>query len=210
LDLVVDGDAIDGDHHSSLEIVTRQKNEQINIHINLMSYFLGIVNFDRRTDSLHYVAGTEIHSSDAEHIIGEKLKAKQTPEGHYAWDELRLEINGKRVWFVHHGPSAGKGANQGNSLRNWLRDNFFEALGEGEEPPHFVITGHTHKPYWTTYIGRYKGTYHCCHGMICPSWQQKTRFGHKVAPLQQNKIGMQYFVITDDGIIGEPVEMLMV
>jgi len=207
--IVHDGDAIDGDHHNSLQVVTRLKNEQMDIHIDLMDYFLQTVNFDRRSDKLYYVTGTEVHTGDTEHLIGEDLGAVQNPDGLYAWDELDLEVNGKRIWFVHHGPSAGKGANQGNALRNWLRDWFMEEQFEGYHPPHFVITGHTHKPYWSDFIGRYNGGYHRIQGMICPSWQSKTRYGFMRAPMQRGKIGLQYFVITKDGIIGEPVEMLM-
>jgi len=207
--VVHDGDAIDGDHHSSLQIVTRMKNEQIEIHIELMDYFLQTTKFDKRTDDLYYVSGTEVHTGDTEDSIGDDLGAVRTEGGLSAFDELELMVNGKMIWFVHHGPTAGKGANMGNTMRNWLKNNFFERVLEGERPPDYIITGHTHQPYWNDYIGRHKGKYFKVQGLICPSWQMKTRYGYKAAPMQKAKIGLQYFTVTKDGMISDPTELLM-
>jgi len=206
--VVHDGDAIEGSHHGSMQVITALESEQIAIHCDLMDYFMRRVGFSG-SDELYYVTGTEVHTNDGESLIGNDLGAVPAGEDLYAFDELKLTINGKRLWFVHHGPRRGKGANRGNSLRNWLRNLFYECVSEGEEPPHYVITGHVHDPDWNDYIGRLNGQYHKIHGLICPSWQMKTRYGYKVAPMQRNKIGLQYFVITRDGIISDPVEMVM-
>lgn len=205
--LVHDGDAIDGVHHDTLEIFTRMVNEQMDVHVELMQAFKKMVDF-REGDRLYYVTGTQVHVEDTEDLIAQRVGA--IPDGPvHVFDELRLEINGKRVVWVHHGPSAGKGANRGNALRSWLKNIFYDSIAEGQVPPHYVITGHTHDPDWNTYNGRMNGKYHQMQGLICPSWQMKTRYALKVAPVKKNKIGLQYFVITKDGIIGDPVELLM-
>ena len=206
--IVHDGDAIEGNHHNSPQIATVLEDEQIEIHVELMKAFKSEVGYKDQQDETYYVTGTETHTGDADDLIARRMMA--VPNGPVnAWDELRLNINGRRIWFVHHGPSAGRGANQGNALRNWLRDLFLECVQENQSPPDFVITGHTHKPYYTPYVGRLNGQYHLVHGMICPSWQSKTRYAYKAAPLETNKIGMQWFEVTKHGAILPPVERLM-
>ena len=203
--IVHDGDAIEGYHHNSHQVVTMLEEEQIEIHVELMDFFLKAVG---GADELYYVTGTEVHTNDGESRIGEDLDA--VPNGDlFAYDELRITVNGQRLWFVHHGPTAGKGANRGNALRNWLKNIFYECLHEGMPPPHVIVTGHTHNPDWNNYVGRVDGSYHLVRGLICPSWQQKTRFAYKAAPLLTNKIGLQYFTITKDGLISDPVEWIM-
>jgi len=206
--IVHDGDATEGWHHNTSQVVTMLENEQIRIHTELMDHFLQIVKFGSG-DDLYYVKGTEVHTNGSENVIGEDLDA--TPCGEfYAWEELKLEENGIRLWFTHHGPIAGDGANFGNSFRNWLKNKiFYECVNNGVPIPHYIITGHTHKPCWTDYVGRHERKYHRLQGLICPSWQKRTRFGHRAAPLQLGDIGLQYFVISKDGLISDPVERLM-
>jgi len=205
--IVHDGDAIEGIHHNSVENVTRLTNEQMDIHVELMTDFKKAVRF-REGDALYYVTGTEVHTEDTEDLIGHMLGAEYV-NGLQATEELRLVENGRNLWFVHHGRTPGKGANKGNSLRNFLKDIYHEAVQEGIAPPDYIITGHTHNPYYENYVARNNAHYHILHGLICPAWQQKTRYAYKVAPLMKNKIGMQYFIVTRDGHITEPVEMLM-
>jgi hypothetical protein len=183
-------------------------NEQRDIHEELMAHFTKKIGLTRG-DLLYYTAGTEIHTGDIEDEIGRDLGAVETPSGLYAFDELRLNIFERRCWWVHHGPFSGKGANRGNPVRNWLRNIFFDERGEGKDPPHYVITAHTHDPDWNDYVGRYNGEYFRMQGLITPSFQMKTRYAYGKAPLKKNKIGLQYFTITRDGMISDPVELLM-
>jgi predicted phosphodiesterase len=206
--VVVDGDGTEGVHHNSLQVVTRLVEEQISIHIDLMDFFLRTVKFGKH-DELYYVKGTECHTGDVEDVIGNDLGAVPTADGLHAWDSLRLTVNGKRIWFTHHGPGSGKGAKKGNAMRVWLSDRFYEAVNEGEDPPHFIVTGHTHDPFYQVYVARYRGTYHALRGLICPSWQQRTRYANGKVPLDRNKIGLQYFSVSAAGDISDPVELLM-
>jgi len=202
------GDAVDGNHHGTPQFVTMLPNEQIAIHVELMKAFLTEAGFKYGVDELYYMTGTETHVDDNEDEIGRRLQA--IPNGNiHTFDELKLEVNGRWLWFTHHGPATGRGVNQGNALRNWLRDLFEECKQENLTPPDFVITGHVHKPYYSVHVGRLNGQYHSIHGMITPSWQSKTRYAYKVAALQKNKIGMQWFGVTKEGGIVPPTEMLM-
>lgn len=220
--IVHDGDAIEGVHHGSPQIITPSEYEQIDIHIEIMDHFLKLVRFKSGSDALYYVTGTECHTNDGEHIIAKDLGAEMNREATkdhnpdpdltpqlkersvYTFDELYLMVNGRLLWFVHHGPSAGKGANMGNALRNWLKNIFYEQLHEGERPPDMVITGHTHNDYYTPDVRRYNGGYHITHGLIVPAWQKKTRFANQVAPVSKNRIGLAYFGVSAAGDIRVP------
>ena len=207
--IVHNGDAIEGNRYGLSTVCTLLEKEQIDIHTELMAWFKRAVDY-RRGDLLYYTLGTEVHTNSGEDVIGEKMGAVQADDNLYAFNELKLTINDRRIWWVHHGPVSGKGANKGNGFRNWLRNIYYDTVNEGQEPPHMIISGHTHDPYWQIFIARYKGAYFPVRGLISPSWQQKTRYAYKVAPLTLNKVGLQYFVIHAGGDIGDPVELVMI
>jgi predicted phosphodiesterase len=206
--IVHNGDAIEGVHHASIDVVTRNKDEQAEIHIELMDWYMRKARFIT-DDKLYYVKGTECHVEDKEHEIGKDLGAQKTKEGLYAFDHLELEINGRLVWFVHHGKGRGSGANEGNALRNWMRDIYFDCQKLSIRPPDLVISGHTHTPAYNTHVVSRGNGYHVTHGIICPSWQSKTRFAYRVAPVEVNQIGAVFVEIRSDGEIRPPVIMTM-
>ena len=207
--LVHDGDSIDGNHHGSIQAVTLNADEQCEIHIDLMDHFLTKAGFNKKKgDKLFYVSGTETHVGEKEEGIAKDLSAEKTESGGYVFDHLELEINGRVVWLIHHGKSRGKGANEGNAVRNWLRDLYWDNKKTGARSPDLVVTGHTHAASWNVYVARDKDKFHMTHGIICPSWQQKTRFGYKAASIDVNEIGAVFIEISASGDVRMPYFML--
>lgn len=199
------GDSIEGVHHNSMQICVLNKDSQAHIHEELMDAFLQKVKFDHKAgDRLFYVRGTETHVEDKETEIAKDLSAEMTPDGNYVFDHLELEINGRLIWAIHHGKSRGKGANEGNAFRNWMRDIYFDCKKTGARPPDLIISGHSHTPTFNTYIIRDGVGFHVVNGVICPSWQSKTRFGYKVAAVDVNEIGAVFVEITAAGDIRTP------
>jgi predicted phosphodiesterase len=202
---VHNGDAIEGLHHNSIQVCVLQKASQAEVHIELMDTFLRKAKFDRKAgDRLFYVRGTETHVEDIETEIAKDLSAEKSPDGNYVFDHLEMEINGRLIWLVHHGKKRGAGANEGNALRNWLRDIYWDCKKAGVRPPDLVVSGHTHTPTWNAYIARDKSTFHMIHGVVCPSFQAKTRFAYKVAPVEVNEVGAVFIEIKADGEIKSP------
>lgn len=197
--VVHNGDALEGHHHGSIQIVTPNPKHQTEIHIELMETLLKESGHSvKNGDELHYTSGTESHTGWEEYGISEHFDA-------HFHDELQAKINGVAVWFTHHGGGAGKGANEGNGYRNWLKDIYFECLRAGKTPPDMVVTAHFHKPIYQTYVM----DWHTIHGMILPSWQQKTRYAHRVAPFQRNDIGLMLTTITAGGDVRVEKPLLM-
>lgn len=202
---VHNGDAIEGLHHNSIQMCILNKASQAEIHTELMDTYLRKAKFDKKAgDRLFYVRGTETHVEDIEVEIAKDLGAEKSPDGNYVFDHLELEINGRVVWFAHHGKNRGRGANEGNALRNWLRDIYFDCKKIGSRPPDLVITGHVHSPTYSNYVIRNGSGFHIIHGIICPSWQAKTRFAYKVAPVDVNEIGAVFVEISASGDIRIP------
>jgi hypothetical protein len=206
--LVHNGDAIEGVHHNSLDHITPQWSDHVQIHIELMGDFRKMAGITA-SDKMYYVSGTESHTRDEEGGIAEHFDAEPAEEiagkVYRLHHELKLKINGREVWYTHHGANAGKGANEGNGLRNWMRDIYWDMKREGKTPPHMIYSSHFHKTTYTSYVQ----DYHTIHGKILPSWQQKTRYALRVAPFQRNDIGMSIDFINADGDIRIMPPMLL-
>jgi hypothetical protein len=158
-----------------------------------METFLKRIGFSvKNGDELHYTSGTESHTGWEEFGISQHFHAL----GAKYHDELKMKINGREIWYTHHGANAGKGANEGNAHRNWLKDIYFDSIKTKTSPPDLVITSHYHKCLYGNYCDSFT---HTLHGMILPSWQQKTRFGIRSAPFQRNDIGLVVTSISAEG-----------
>jgi len=207
VELIHNGDAIDGDHHASGDVCTQSELEQANIHVELMGEFQKMIGW-QAGDQLWYTKGTPVHVKEYEEYIAKELNA--VPDGdYYAHNFLKLDTNGTHSWFVHHGKGRGDGANEGNGVRNWLKGIYFEALKDVRRVPDIVYTGHVHDPTYSSYIYREKMNFKTIHGIILPSWQAKTEYAHMVAPVSRNKIGGIMQNINADGMIGVPYFSVM-
>lgn len=193
--LVHNGDAIEGIHHQSIEIVSPVWDDHVEIHKELIGTFLQKSGFARnKGDRLYYTIGTESHTANKEEKIADELNADGI------FQHVEIDVNGRLVWFLHHGPAKSKGANEGNTLRNFLKDIYWSCKKNNVRPPDVVFTGHTHTPCYNTYVF----DFHTIHGIICPSFQSKTRYAYGVAPVERNEIGASFLKITADGLITTP------
>jgi hypothetical protein len=196
------GDAVDGFHHGSMQESLFREEDQAAAHVDLMTDFLKRVG---GADELYYVRGTEVHVKDAEDPIGKEMGAVRSESGLYVHEVLDLDINGLKNVFIHHGRQRGSGLNEGNSLRNFLRDARADRDKEGLPRIDTLWSGHTHGHCYQTHIQRVKdGNYHVFHGIICPSWQGKTRYALGKVPMAVNSVGGTYVKIGADGTFGLP------
>jgi predicted phosphodiesterase len=204
--LVHNGDAIDGWRYGNVQVLTTRPEEQKKIHKYLMQKFMRRVGFDPAAgDRLIYTRGTEVHTGETEMEIADELGA----EYHMAHDFVDMNINGRRLWFLHHGPNSAEGQNAGDSSRNWLKRIYWERVNTRKYVPDMIVTGHYHKPVYSSYVQRRDNGFHTLHGIVLPSWQMKTRFGYRVVSVARNEIGAAYVEISAAGDIRSPSFMLM-
>ena len=193
--VVMNGDAIEGNPHGTQQVMVTSPIHQSEIHVLLMETFLEVSGFSvKNGDELYYVSGTETHTGWEEYGINKSLSIYNAQYS----DELRLIINGKRFWWTHQGPKPGKGVNEGNPLRNFARDVYWDCIKQKIEPPHFLSTSHYHKSTYESYNDSYS---HTVQIEVLPSFQMKTRFGLRSSPFQRNDIGMAFNLVTAEGDI---------
>jgi hypothetical protein len=200
--LVHNGDAIDGDHHNSGDVCSVFEQEQADIHCELMAEIQKRIGW-RAGDTLYYTKGTDVHGRESEEAIAAEMNAVMDGDFH-AWELLTMRTNGRLIWYVHHGPSAGDGANEGNALRNWLRNIYMNAVKNETDIPDIVYTGHVHVPTYAVYTWRRGMEFHPMHGIITPALQDKTKYAWMKAPVQKNWIGGVWQEIKADGTVGVP------
>jgi len=201
--VVMLGDAIDGVHHDTLQLSLHNEKDQCEAHLKIMHDFLGRVSF-RKNDELYYVKGTEVHVKENERNIAKELKAVKSENGTHIHDVLTLPINGMTHVFAHHGKKRGSGQNEGNALRNFLRDIRADREKDGLQRIDVLWSGHTHGHTWNTHIERHGGEFHEMHGIVCPSWQAKTRYAYGKVAMAVNSIGGVYVNVSVDGEMSRP------
>lgn len=204
--IVHNGDATENLHHNVTQVVSASIKDHADIHLELMYELIKTAGFSKKSgDVLYYVEGTESHTLTVENYIGKELGAEvaySIGEGdekkeYYAFPELKFDINGRHLWYTHHGGSAGDGANEGDAYRNWLKRIYWNCIKREMRKPDLICSAHVHKPTYTNYVQ----DYHVIHGIILPSWQLKTRYAYRAAPFQRNEIGLSMTEITSGGDI---------
>ena len=200
------GDAVDGIHHNSIQESLFKTKDQAGAQIQLMTEFMKKAGFNKRAgDELYYVRGTEVHTGDAEDPIAQELGAVKADSGLYVHEIMEKNINGLNHLFLHHGKARGQGVNEGNALRNWLRDMRVNRARDKLTPVDVVWSGHTHGHMYGNHVERMPdGHFHILHGIICPSWQAKTRYAYNKVPSAVNSVGGVFAKIGVDGSFSVP------
>ena len=196
--IIVMGDAIDGDHHATHQLTTKNEPEQIEAFVSLMNWTLETVGFQAGRDKLVIIEGTESHTRDNEEVIGQRLPAEKFKGGASCTAFLEMDIHGKLFWFYHHGVHSGYSYNRGQGLYNYLKQIYIDRRMTGKRPPNFVMTADKHD--------REKQIYsndgHELTGLILPPFQDKTRFTHKLprAIVNTTKVGFSPVMVEDGRI----------
>lgn len=206
--IVLNGEPIDGHHHDTPQVITKEPKEQINMAIALLDEWMQIADYTpKRGDCMYLVRGTSAHER-GEHIeqIGRDLDGvipmrKDTSDlqkdGRYHFQKLRKTCNGVFFKIQHHGFGRGTRAwTSENSIQYALKSHYFTCLDYGKPIPDITACSHLHVYNHARYEGRNKTMFGC----TTPCWQLKTHYGNRVAALEDiNTIGNIYFDITAEG-----------
>jgi len=186
------GDAVDGVHHDTKELITPYISEQKEINEELTERALKAMDFGK-DDRMFWVAGTPAHAGESEEELAATFGVKKI-NGRRVQPMLDLTINGVRCLFYHHGANKGGGANKGNAVRNRLRNMYYDYRDAGKNPPQLVVTADKHQHWYEPFV-RENFT---MHGIISPAWQVKTDYVYKVAPEALSNVGGVVIEITAD------------
>jgi len=199
--VIHNGDAVDGFHHDTTQVLTNNIEEQKRMHLAAMDWGLNKAGFKKK-DKLYYVYGTETHVGQTEDAIARDLGAEPyiMPKAENSWRDgrfvhyhMKFRINGVQFDVAHHGLNSGYRAwTRENGIYNAVKSMYFSALEGGYDYPRYVIRSHMHQYLTADYQDRIRG-------FITPAFQLKTKYGHKVASMKLSSIGMLIFVIEADG-----------
>ena len=201
------GDAIDGLHHDTKELITQYLSEQSDINRELTERSLEVMEFSKK-DRLYWVAGTPVHVGEDEEKLARDFKGSTIPysRARAVWPSLNMNINGVECLFFHHGASVGRGANKGNGLRNRLKNIRYDYQDASETPPELVVTADKHQMDYQSLTNDGKII---MRGIISPAWQVKTDFTYKINAEALSKVGSVVIEITAEGEVKEPVFLTM-
>ena len=176
-DVIMNGDAIDGDHHNAKTQITHNLNDQIEIAYTLLA---PIVN-NKMCRKYFHVRGTEAHvgkSGEFEELLAKKLNAIPDSLGNYARWELWLEIGKQKALchFSHHIGATGSSSYESTAVYKELIEAFNEAGRWNDKPPSLVCRSHRHRQFEIRIptASGYGIT------LVTPGWQLKTPYVHRL------------------------------
>lgn len=188
---VLNGDAADGDHHDTPQIITRNKATQLRIAIEVLTPALDIA------DKVIVMRGTESHvgkSAWIEELIAEDIGAVPAAEGMWSHWHLYAEFGGVTFDIKHH-PEAG-------SSRPWTAPNAANTIAamvsmkyamNGDKPPDIAIRSHRHH-----FLATERESYPT-QAFQTPAWQFSTAFVHRIGMGGEPPSCGSYWFICRDG-----------
>lgn len=172
--LVIVGDAIEGVHHRTTEIVSSDKIDHAGIAIECLA---PLANLFRKC---WMVEGTECHTESAESSIGRAIGAEpyRKPDaskkdfGAYAWPELPLTVQGCYGIARHHISTSMRPWTEASGIGLQMNAEICEAARVGAKIPRWMAYAHRHRE---GYFSDGDSL-----AFVCNPWQALTRHGRKV------------------------------
>lgn len=171
--LVILGDCIEGDHHGTKQIISKDLGDHVACAAQVLKPLCG------RAAKVFIIRGTEVHVNNHEIAIGHILGAVRDPNSHpnpekqsTVFDALAIDIAGVRCMFRHHIGTAIRSYLTATQYSIAINEEIVEAVNAGDVIPRVIERAHRHRfGHWDD------GKSMCC---VSAPWQALTRFGHKV------------------------------
>lgn len=160
--LTFNGDAIEGIHHRTTEIVSSKWEEHLDIAIKCLKPLAD------KSHATLVVKGTECHTLNLENELNRQLG------GEGAKDKWLYKINGCLVDAAHHIGTTSRAHLESSAYSINIANASRQAERAGHEVPRVFLRGHRH-------VGGYFSDGYSMMG-ITGAWQFLTRHGHKVVP----------------------------
>ena len=179
--LLFNGDAIEGHHHhNSSEIISPNPNVHTAIAIDLLRPLADAAK--KSGGDVIMIKGTPCHVGEFESQIGEALGAiPNEATGEFAFDELRVVINGIMCDFKHHMPVTSRAHLEASAMGIVMANQTTNDARDGKRIARFMGRAHRHVGgIFSTWLQTF---------MVTPSYQAKTPHGFKVVPESGQNFG---------------------
>jgi hypothetical protein len=180
--LIVNGDALEGNHHMSVTQISHNIGDQQNIAYECLKGPVG------RAQAYYHVRGTEAHvgpSGQYEEQLARSLGAIPNEDGQYARWELWKRIGPSLVHFTHHIGATSSTAYESSALMREMSESLVEAARWGDEPPECIVRSHRHR---AIEIRIPSGGGHVM-GVVTPPWQLPTPYMYRRGMVKSPQIG---------------------
>ena len=178
--LVINGDAIEGDHHRNRTPFSINPVDQCRCAEML------IAPKAKKAVGLYMIRGTEAHvgkSASEEELLGKSLGAIPNTDGQYVrWDLWKRIGDKKLVHFLHHIGTTGSQAYEATAVIKELTEEFIEAARWRRESPDCICRSHRHRHIEVAVAtGSDSGDTGRAIAVVTPCWQGKPPFAWKIA-----------------------------
>ncbi|MEI6871480.1 MAG: hypothetical protein WCL08_04295 [Verrucomicrobiota bacterium] len=162
--LVINGDATEGAHHHTQELIASSIAEHTDIAVKCFEEFRDGL----KLQDILVVRGTECHTREMEDVLAERLGARNNK----ARDKWLFRVNGCLVDCAHHIGTSARKYLEASALSIYMGNNRLNALDAGHMAPQVMCRAHRHCG------GMY--TNGAATMVVTGGWQFLTRHGHKV------------------------------
>lgn len=197
------GDAVDGNHHKTTQIMSGNPNAQAAAWNEVIRPVLAL-----KPNHIVMTRGTSAHvgeSACAEERIADGLRRDHRPivsdpaTGAASLWHWYADIQGVRVDATHHGRIGQREHTRASGIVLYAHDVHLSYTKRGETPPDLAFRGHNHK---------FADSFDACKPRVVATgaWQLGTGYVHKVAPDSIADIGGAITVIDAGQYMVEKVE----
>lgn len=180
--LLVNGDLVDGDHHRTAQIIS--KNLAVTQQRIAIDALLPLLELD--PVAIHIIRGTEAHvgaSAQWEEAIAEKIGAVRDPKtGTFSRWGLSAISKDCLLWFNHHGRMGTRGWTKMTGPGTMAAEIVMDCASHNERIPDLAVFGHCHQ--WGDTNDNFRTRV-----VQTAAWQLKTAFISRIAPTKLPAIG---------------------
>lgn len=198
------GDAIEGVHHQTVQLLTQRVDEQERMHVAAMQELQRRAKFDPAHDRIIYLSGTPAHSgngnSSTERIARMMLGLAQDArlDGSVITPRINKTINGVLFDIAHKGfKLSSRRWLHTNSIRAYLMDRYVKSLEAKRPMPRYVVRAHYHT-FGHEHLEDARAQT-VSDAFLMPAWKIRDEYVEQFAPEAVQDIGALVFVIEADG-----------
>ena len=177
--VVINGDAVEGEHHGTTQIITRNLDTQLGVVTRILEPVAQLA------DYLFIVRGTEAHTGPSaywEEHLAKDLTCVVQDEVTASWWHLPLEVEGVTFDIAHHPQTAGRLPHTKDSAASRQAAIVWQEYHEiDEKPPDVVIRSHVH--YFARGYSRETLAVQCPPWKLCDAFGRRLGTGRRIEPV---------------------------
>lgn len=179
--VVVNGDAMDNEHHHSTTQISHNMADQERIAEAILAPVV-----ERCKGRFWFIRGTEAHAGKSgcdEERLARKLNALPDASGNHSRFELWKRVGPSTVHALHHISTTGSQHYESTAVCKELLEAYTEGGRWASAPPDFIVRSHRHRQIKVS-IPTARGD---SEAIVTAGWQGKTPFAFRISGARQTQ-----------------------